>query len=74
MMTPDFPDLANTLQFRGIRAYQHWNGHTHMTLQDVIMAAFGTGSSRPESALGPFPARPSKSKGKARVKRKSRRK
>ena len=39
-----------------------------------FMEAFGAGSSRPELARGPSPVRPSKSKRKARVKRKSRRK
>ncbi len=34
--TPDFKHLAMTLRFRSIRAYEHWNGNTNLTLQDVI--------------------------------------
>ncbi|WP_438040152.1 hypothetical protein [Sorangium sp. So ce128] len=34
--TPDFMHLAMTLQLRSIRAYEHWNGNTHLTLTEVI--------------------------------------
>jgi hypothetical protein len=34
--TPDFMHLAMTLRLRGIRAYEHWNGNTNLTLQDII--------------------------------------
>ncbi len=35
--TPDFRDLANTLQFRFVRAFEHWRGNTHLTLAAIIM-------------------------------------
>lgn len=34
--TPDFMHLAMTLQLRSIRAYEHWNGNTHLTLTELI--------------------------------------
>jgi hypothetical protein len=34
--TPEFRDLAITLQLRGIRALEHWNGNTHLTLAAII--------------------------------------
>jgi hypothetical protein len=34
--TPDFRDLTFTLQLRGIRALEHWNGNTHLTLAAII--------------------------------------
>lgn len=34
--TPDFMHLALTLQVRSIRAYEHWNGNTHVTLTEII--------------------------------------
>jgi hypothetical protein len=34
--TPDFRDLTITLQLRGIRALEHWNGNTHLTLAAII--------------------------------------
>jgi hypothetical protein len=34
--TPDFTHLAMTLQARSIRAYEHWNGNTHLTLTEII--------------------------------------
>lgn len=35
--TPEFQDLATALQFRFIRAVEHWRGNTHLTLMAVIM-------------------------------------
>lgn len=35
--TPDFRDLATTLQFRFIRAIEHWKGNAHLTLSAIIM-------------------------------------
>jgi hypothetical protein len=35
--TPDFRDLTITLQLRGIRALEHWNGNTHLKLAAIIM-------------------------------------
>lgn len=35
--TPDFQDLTIALQLRGIRALEHWNGNTHLTLAAVIV-------------------------------------
>jgi hypothetical protein len=34
--TPDFRDLAATLQFRFVRAFEHWRGNTHLTLAAII--------------------------------------
>jgi hypothetical protein len=34
--TPEFRDLTLTLQLRGIRALEHWNGNTHLTLAAII--------------------------------------
>lgn len=34
--TADFRDLTMMLQLRTLRAYEHWNGQTHLTLADVI--------------------------------------
>jgi hypothetical protein len=37
--TPDFRHLATTLQFRCVRAVEHWRGNTHLTLTAIIMRA-----------------------------------
>jgi len=34
--TTDFRDLGMTLRFRGLRAFEHWKGNTHLTLAEVI--------------------------------------
>ncbi|MRG96515.1 hypothetical protein [Polyangium spumosum] len=34
--TPDFTHLSMTLRLREIRAYEHWNGNTHVILRDII--------------------------------------
>ncbi|MBI3929119.1 MAG: hypothetical protein HY319_26480 [Armatimonadetes bacterium] len=34
--TSDFRDLATTLQFRFVRAFEHWRGNTHLTLAAII--------------------------------------
>lgn len=34
--TPDFRHLALTLQFRFVRAFEHWRGNTHLTLAAII--------------------------------------
>jgi hypothetical protein len=34
--TPDLRDLTMTLQLRGMRAFEHWRGNTHLTLADII--------------------------------------
>jgi hypothetical protein len=34
--TADFQDLATGLQFRFIRAVEHWHGNTHLTLTAII--------------------------------------
>jgi hypothetical protein len=41
--TPDFRDLTITLQLRGIRALEHWNGNTHLTLAAIIMRSMEQG-------------------------------
>lgn len=35
--TPEFRDLAMTLQLRALRAVEHWKGNTHLTLTAIIM-------------------------------------
>ncbi len=35
--TPEFQHLANTLQFRFVRAVEHWRGNTHLTLTAIIV-------------------------------------
>lgn len=35
--TPDFQNLANALQFRFVRAVEHWRGNTHLTLAAIIV-------------------------------------
>ncbi len=42
--TPEFRDLAITLQLRGIRALEHWNGNTHLTLAAIIMRSMKQGA------------------------------
>jgi hypothetical protein len=42
--TPEFRDLTITLQLRGIRALEHWNGNTHLTLAAIIMRAMKQGT------------------------------
>ena len=35
--TPDFQSLASALQFRFVRAVEHWRGNTHLTLAAIIV-------------------------------------
>lgn len=35
--TPEFVNLANALQFRFLRAFEHWHGNTHLTLSQIIV-------------------------------------
>ncbi len=35
--TPEFQHLATTLQFRFVRAVEHWRGNTHLTLAAIIV-------------------------------------
>jgi hypothetical protein len=35
--TPEFRNLATTLQLRSIRALEHWRGNTHVTLSAIIV-------------------------------------
>ncbi|MCU0663713.1 MAG: SEC-C domain-containing protein [Myxococcota bacterium] len=35
--TSDFLNLANTLQLRFVRAFEHWRGNTHLTLSSIIV-------------------------------------
>ncbi|HOU91390.1 MAG TPA: hypothetical protein PLU22_10125, partial [Polyangiaceae bacterium] len=35
--TPEYQDLAMALQYRFIRACEHWRGNTHLTLTAIIM-------------------------------------
>lgn len=35
--TPEFQHLATGLQFRLVRAVEHWRGNTHLTLTAIIV-------------------------------------
>jgi len=35
--TPEFLNLAVTLQYRFVRAFEHWRGNTHLTLPQIIV-------------------------------------
>ena len=35
--TPDFQHLATSLQFRLVRAFEHWRGNTHLTLTAIVV-------------------------------------
>lgn len=35
--TAEFLDLSNALQFRFVRAFEHWRGNTHLTLSQIIV-------------------------------------
>jgi hypothetical protein len=35
--TPEFQHLATGLQFRFVRAVEHWRGNTHLTLTAIIV-------------------------------------
>jgi len=35
--TPEFRELAVTLQLCGVRALEHWQGNTHLTLAAIIV-------------------------------------
>jgi hypothetical protein len=37
--TPDFKHLATGLQLRFVRAFEHWQGNTHLTLAAIIVRA-----------------------------------
>jgi len=47
--TPDFMHLAMTLRLRSLRAYEHWNGNTSVTLQDIIYRLAEQGAFNPPS-------------------------
>lgn len=54
--TSEFQHLANTLQFRLIRAVEHWRGNTHLTLTAIIVRTVEQGlpdepESRPHSSV-----------------------
>ena len=42
--TPEFQHLANALQFRFVRAVEHWRGNTHLTLTEIIVRTVEEGS------------------------------
>ena len=41
--TPDFEHLATGLQFRFLRALEHWRGNTHLTLTAIIVRTLEQG-------------------------------
>jgi hypothetical protein len=44
--TPEFRDLATTLGFRLVRAVEHWNGNTDLTLPAIIVRTVEAGIRR----------------------------
>lgn len=44
--TPEFRDLATTLGFRFVRAMEHWNGNTDLTLAAIIVRTVEDGIRR----------------------------
>jgi hypothetical protein len=57
--TPDFKHLETGLNFRFMRAFEHWKGNTHLTLTAIIvravkerMAAFNQSTKAPSSEKG----------------------
>jgi hypothetical protein len=48
--TPEFRDLATTLGFRFVRAFEHWKGNTHLTLTAIIVRMVEEGARKRESA------------------------
>jgi hypothetical protein len=51
--TPDFRHLATGLQFRFIRALEHWRGNTHLTLTAIIVRAVEQGMQDRHAHQGP---------------------
>ena len=45
--TPEFRELAVTLQLRGVRALEHWQGNTHLTLAAIIVRTIKENLRRP---------------------------
>jgi len=50
--TPEFRDLAMTLQLRVVRAVEHWKGNTHLTLTAIIMRMVEEGMRKREAGAG----------------------
>jgi hypothetical protein len=46
--TPEFRDLATTLQLHVVRAFEHWNGNTHLTLAAIIVRMVEAGMRKGE--------------------------
>ncbi|MCU0662669.1 MAG: SEC-C domain-containing protein [Myxococcota bacterium] len=44
--TSDFLNLANTLQLRFVRAFEHWRGNTHLTMASIIVNTVKEGMQR----------------------------
>ena len=57
--TPEFRDLATALGFRFVRAGEHWNGNTDLTLAAIIVRAVEDGMRRgvvaPIGSVWPVP-------------------
>ncbi len=47
--TPEFHELAVTLQLRGVRALEHWQGNTHLTLAAIIVRTVKENMRRPSN-------------------------
>jgi hypothetical protein len=57
--TPEFQHLATTLQFRLIRAFEHWQGNTHLTLAAIIVRTVDEGLWARSGLQGQLPGTPS---------------
>lgn len=53
--TPEFTHLATALKFRFLRAAEHWQGNTHLTLTAIILRAveksFQNGVTLPQNRI-----------------------
>jgi len=54
--TPDFAHLTMTLQFRTVRAREHWRGNTELTLAEVIHRTIENGVTAGTIQDIPWPA------------------
>lgn len=54
--TPEFAHLTTTLQFRAVRAYEHWRGNTDLTLSELIHRQVAEGVASGQIENIPWPA------------------
>jgi hypothetical protein len=51
--TAEFFHLGMTLKLRSLRAHEHWQGNTHITLRDIIYRLFGQSAAKGSAHLPP---------------------